>query len=259
VIIYSADDELLALEFIEQNIKRVVPDAEVFTFQKPKELLEKAKEIWPDVVFLDVEMPGASGIEIAKELKKINENCNIVFVTGYTEYMLDAWSLYASGYIIKPVTTEAIKKALGNLRYSIETVKDIEIKTFGNFTVFYKEDAVNFRLAKSRELLAYLVDRDGALVSRRDVFAALFEDEEYDRNGQKKLSKAVRGLEQDLEQSNVKNLFIREKDGYRINKNIVSCDLYKYLDEDNKSLFHGEYMEQYSWGEDFKAIHFDQI
>jgi len=253
MLIYAADDERLALEYIERSIRKASPDSEVIIFNKSKELLDAMEDRKADVVFLDIQMPGLTGIEIAKRLKEIHPRVNIVFATGFDEYMMEAFNLYASGYILKPASVEDVKDQLDNLRFPIIEEKDVSIKTFGNFTVFNKGEAVSFRLAKSKELLAYLVDRDGALVTRREAFSILWEDQDYSRNGQKNLSKVVKGIETDLEEAGILEIFEKEKDGFRVVKDKFDCDLYDFYDGKDDTLFKGEYMEQYSWGEDFKG------
>jgi len=250
--IYVADDEKLALDFIERAIKKAAPDAEISCFLKSRELLERMEDDPCDVAFLDVEMPGISGIELAEKLKEYNERVNIIFATGYSEYMPDALRLFASGYVLKPVSEAKIKEQLANLRYKVSEKKEICAYCFGNFTIAKADTAIAFRLNKSRELLAYLIDRKGNVVSRKDAFAALFEDEPYDRNAQKNFSKIIKGLEEDLEKADCEGLFIKDESGFRVDTGIFYCDMYEYL-KGNKALFHGEYMEQYSWGEEFKA------
>jgi len=250
--IYAADDEPLALEYLESAIRTAAPEAEVVTFAKARLLLEAMAKDPCYVVFTDVEMPGMTGIELATALQEIAPHVNIVFVTGFSEYMPQALSLFASGYVLKPVTADAISQQMAHLRFPVVQKKPIQISTFGLFDVTCNGKPVAFRLAKSRELLAYLVDRGGSVVPRKEIFVALWEDDIYSRTIQKALSKAARELEEDLSAAGAEGLFLREKEGYRVDRELFDCDLYDYL-SGNTALFHGEYMEQYSWGEDFKA------
>ncbi len=252
MIIYIADDEQLALDYCKRTIAKVVSDAEIECFIKPKELLARMNEKPCDVAFLDVEMPGMTGIELAQEIKRCNEKVNIIFTTGYSEYMPDALKMFASGYLLKPITTDMVRDQLLHLRYPKESNYSVSVKCFGLFFVTVNNTPVKFRLQKSREMLAYLVDREGTVVSRRELYTVLFEDEAYDRNAQKNLSKIVHGLEEDLANAGASEIFEKSDAGYRVVKGSFYCDLYDYLDG-NKALFHGEYLEQYSWGEDFKA------
>ena len=134
------DDEILAGEYLATLIKEVDERADVTTVSNPIKALELIKETF-DVCFIDIQMPGLNGIEFANELKKIYPKINIIFVTGYSNYMGEAFRLDASDYIMKPANVEQIHHALENLRYSVseatslEEEKRIQITCFGNFEV----------------------------------------------------------------------------------------------------------------------------
>ena len=100
--IIAVDDEKIALDSLSSSIKAIVAEDEVISFRYPEDALEYAKENICDIAFLDVEMAGMSGIELAEELKKYNSEINIVFCTGYGNYREAAFELHASGYLIKP-------------------------------------------------------------------------------------------------------------------------------------------------------------
>lgn len=250
MLVYAIDDEKAALYYLEEAIRECLPEEEIVTFDNPTKLLEAFKGRQADVVFCDIEMPVMNGIELAKELTKIREKLNIVFVTGFSEYAMDALNVYASGYVMKPCDVEDVKKALTRLRYPIS--KDVKVKTFGNFDVFVKGVAVKFRSPKSKELLAYLVDREGALVSRMEAAAILYEDD-FSRIIQQQLSHNAKRLQEDLESSGVKGLFNIDN-GYSVDLSNVDCDLVSFLKDDESVKYLGEYMEQYSWAEYRKAV-----
>lgn len=84
--IIAVDDEVGALWCIEQTFKKAVPDCELKTFTKPREALEYAQSYPVDVAFLDVEMCGMTGVDLALRLKEQNSRLNIIFVTCYTDY-----------------------------------------------------------------------------------------------------------------------------------------------------------------------------
>lgn len=68
-----------------------------------------------DIVFLDIYMPGENGVEIARELHNVSPQTGIVFVTTSREHAVDAFSLYALHYLVKPVTTEGIVESFRRL------------------------------------------------------------------------------------------------------------------------------------------------
>ena len=88
----------------------------MLAFKFQDEPIDEAAKNGCDVAFPDIHMRGMNGVEVAKELKKINPKMNIIFVTGFSEYTGDAMRLHASGYIMKPVTKEKVEAELSDLR-----------------------------------------------------------------------------------------------------------------------------------------------
>ena len=178
------DDEELALQMIVTCVKEVKPDADVEGFEDQDDLLEEAEKNGCDVVFLDIHMPGMNGVEVAKRLKEINRKMNIIFVTGFSDYKGDAMDMKASGYIMKPVTTEEVAVELEDLRFPIAPKKNtkLRIQCFGNFDVFKPNgEHVRFERSKAKEVFAYLVHRHGSSCTLREIFAVIFEDEPYEK------------------------------------------------------------------------------
>ena len=127
--------------------------------------------------------------------------------------------------------------------------KRVFIKTFGNFDVFVDEKPVVFGRARAKELLAYLVDRQGAGITRAEAFALLWEDGFYDRPMQKQLDVIIRNLKDTLVQNGIGDILDMEKGTLRLVTEQVECDLYKFLEGDLNTIrsFRGEYMSAYSW------------
>ena len=101
--VIAVDDECLALETLVDSIEKSLSEAQVYGFSKPEQALEFVSESGADITFLDIKMRGMTGLELAKKLKDINANINIVFVTGYSEYMSDGYEVEALHYLLKPV------------------------------------------------------------------------------------------------------------------------------------------------------------
>ena len=94
--ILIVDDEQMALEDAKDVAEKVQPEAEIFGVNTCSRALEIAEREKPDVALLDIEMPGMNGLELAKRLKEIYDSINIIFVTAYSEYALEAFSIKAS-------------------------------------------------------------------------------------------------------------------------------------------------------------------
>ncbi len=251
--ILAVDDEELALEMLVDTIKEVKPLAEVFSFKKYSEALEFAKNNHCDIAFLDIEMRGKDGIALAKELKEINSKTNIIFVTGYSEYAFEAFSVAASGYVLKPVTTDAVETTLENLRYAVKAKSSHQlfIQCFGNFEVFSEGKILTFSRTKSKELLAYLVNRRGTWCSVREIAATLWEDKQDSETLQGHLRILVADLIKTLEAVGADEILLKKRGMLALQTDCFSCDFYSFIkgELDAINSYTGEYMSQYSWAE----------
>ena len=98
-------------------LEEVMPNANVIGFLGAEEAMEYAKTNRVSLAFLDIELRNASGLDLCRDLLAINPRTNVVYLTAYSDYALDAWSTGASGFMLKPLTTEGVREQLKNLRY----------------------------------------------------------------------------------------------------------------------------------------------
>ena len=118
-----------------------------------------------------------------------------------------------------------------------------------------------FRQAKCKELLAYLIDRQGGSVTRSEAFSVLWEDRMYDRGMQKQLDVIVRSLRETLEAHGAGEILEMKKGTLRIRPEAVSCDAWRFFRGDPEAVnaYRGEYMNGYSWGADTEAYMFRKL
>lgn len=250
--ILAVDDEKDALEILTTAIAACQPEATIDKFNSPTEALAFAETNPPDIAFLDVRMPGMTGLELAKKLKAINVKINIIFSTGFSEFASDAFSLHASGYLMKPISTRDVKKELENLRNPVfSPEKRIFIRTFGNFELFVDGETIHFSRKPAKELLAYLVDRKGSAVTRRELCDVILQDAAFTRKSQDYLTKIVKELQKSLEEVDALSIVNLDRSEYSVIPANFSCDAYDYLKgvPDAFNNFYGEYMSQYEWAE----------
>ena len=100
-------------------LEEVLPGATVTGFLNAEEAIEFSKNNRVALAFLDIELRTMTGLELCKELLKINPRTNVVFLTAYGGYALDAWATGASGFMVKPITAEGVKEQLEHLRYPV--------------------------------------------------------------------------------------------------------------------------------------------
>lgn len=208
--IIAVDDEKLALRDLTQILELVLPEASVSGFRTPQEALAHAWAVPVDIAFLDVEMKGMNGLELAKQLKDIRGRTNIVFATGFSQYAVDAFSVCASDYILKPVEPEAIRRALERLRSPVhEAGHGLRVQCFGNFEVFHQGKPVEFSRSKAKELFAYLIHKHGAGCTTRELCAVLFEDKAYSLSLSKQMQVIISSMTHSLEKVGSRNVIIK--------------------------------------------------
>ncbi len=249
--IIAVDDEFFALQLLREAIEDAAPGHPVSAFDSAAAALEYAAGNAVDVAFLDVRMPGMSGLELAKRLQDLRADTNVIFVSGYADHALDAFSVTASGYVLKPVTPEDVRRGLDTLRYPPPARPGVWVQTFGNFEVFVHGKPVVFRLARSKEILAYLVDRRGAGVKKKELAAVLWNQDEYGRNRQIYLQELIAEMLRALAEAGIGDIVLRWRGHLAVDVPKVACDYYGFIEGDPRSLnaYQGEYMTNYSWAE----------
>ena len=118
------DNHKLIIAEIKRQVLSVLPNAECTCFTKQREAIEYVKKNHVDAALLDIDMPGLNGIEVAELMCRINPRLNIIFVTGYPEYALQAFSVPVSDFIVKPVSEDALKATFQKLRFPPEETID---------------------------------------------------------------------------------------------------------------------------------------
>ncbi|MGN0648826.1 MAG: response regulator [Oscillospiraceae bacterium] len=251
--LFVVDDEKHTLNYIVAILKETYPQADISSFDRGKDALQTAKNKKCDVAFLDIRMNELNGIELAKELKDINGETNIIFTTAYSEYALDSYSVYASDFLMKPVSGNTIIKAMEHLRNPVKPAGEnrLRIQCFGNFEVFYDNSPVRFKRAKTKELLAYLVDRKGAACSQNELIAVLWEKETDIASQQSNLRNLIADLKKTLASVNSESVLVKERNSLAINPDMVICDYYDFIRQIPYAVnsYYGEYMTQFSWAE----------
>lgn len=111
------DDRKLILTGGLPVLEKVMPNATVTGFTEAPDAIEYAKKNRVALAFLDIELRETTGLELCRALLDINHRTNVVYLTAYSNYALDAWSTGASGFMLKPITPEGVREQLNNLRY----------------------------------------------------------------------------------------------------------------------------------------------
>ncbi|GAA0381213.1 response regulator [Paenibacillus motobuensis] len=182
------DDERLALRQLKQMLERDVDGVEVIAmFSNPNEVIDGVLRHRPDVVFLDIHMPGVNGLNLARQIQSNVPNTEIVFVTAYDQYAVQAFDLYALDYIMKPIQTNRLQQSIFRLREKLNLkdtrrIQDSEAPYICCFNqIQFKApgrevQTGKWRTSKAQELFAYLLYNRERAIQRSALLDFLWPD-----------------------------------------------------------------------------------
>jgi two-component SAPR family response regulator len=258
--ILALDDEQYALDSLVEQLNIVFPEAVIEEAARASSALAYAQELADrgeelSYAFLDIQLRGANGLEVAAKLKTLHPRVVLFFCTAHSEYAFDAFGLCAKGYLLKPIRAEEIERVLDEMVLSWRESpsllpKDIRIQTFGNFGVFVDNTLLTFEREKAKELMAYLVDRHGAPVTTAQIATVLWEDS-YDRKLKNKTTAIISSLRSTLKAAGIDSILIKTWNNLALDVSKIKCDAYDFEKGDLYAInsFRGEYMANYSWAE----------
>jgi two-component SAPR family response regulator len=181
------DDERLALAQLKKLLERDIGDIEVIgMYTDPLQVCDQAQKLRPDAVFLDIQMPGIDGLELGERLQSAVPEAEIVFVTAYDQYAVQAFELHALDYLMKPVQLDRLQKTIDRLKDRsftgcesgtaeeppvISCFHQIKFQLPGGQPL-----SVKWRTSKAQELFAYLLHHRDRTVDRETLFELLWPD-----------------------------------------------------------------------------------
>ena len=259
------------------------------TFTQPVAALDFIRRTPVDVIFLDIEMPILNGITLGKQIsEELPAPPEIIYVTAFPEYSLDAWDIGAFGYILKPYDPKQISAVLNRvLKYHAAAAASIasvdkktgfdtenhdhthtdavtekgtpqthtlslpHIRCFPDFELFINETPVSFKSRKAKELLALLVHYEGNWVPIDKITFCLLEN--CEEHSSKNYSRTILyRLKQALAPYHLEQLVESAYGKMRVHTEQFTCDYYNYL-QGQTELFQGDYMGEYPWAETTRA------
>ena len=253
MIAIAVDDEELMLGALAEAIEASPDITDFAKFSCCEEALEFVKTHRTDVAFLDINMRGMGGLALAEKIIASSPSCKIVFCTGYEDYAIPAFKLHVSGYLLKPISAEDVQGEIDNIKGIRKKEKLLRVSCFGNFEVYVKEKKLVFKRLKTKELFAFLVDRNGAGMTAKQICAVLFPEDTDDTKKSAYLRQLVMDLKNTLKSVGAEAVLCHETPCYRVDTGLIKCDYISYL-ETGKPEFYGEYMTQYSWAEQTCAM-----
>ena len=173
------DDEPLALRHLAQELERIGGLNILGQYRNPQLALERITQEPMDAVFLDIQMPGVNGIELAERILQLYPHMAIVFVTAYDEYAIKAFELNALDYILKPIQHERLQKTIQRLGKQapleavaarnadpenglIHSLRSLQLELAGQ-----KPLTLRWKTVKAQEIFAFLLHHRGTVVKKQ--------------------------------------------------------------------------------------------
>ena len=253
MIAICVDDEALLLRALVKAVEQSPDIKETFAFEDELDAINWARNNKADVAFLDVQLHQMTGLELSQRLRQLQPDMAIVFCTGYEKYAVQAMQMHIdAGYLIKPVRYTKVQEEINHIKKKKEEEKLLTVRCFGNFEVFRGGEPLAFHRKKTKELLAYLVDRRGAEAATREICATLWENDGTDQKNLNYMYHLLSDLKKTLAEAGAEKVLTSTNGGYAVNERYLDCDYYRLLEGDESALraFSGEYMSRYSWAEE---------
>ena len=220
--IIIVDDELHALQLFLSDL--IGLDMQYRFFKDDESAIMKyVVSEMPEAAFLDINMPGINGIELASKLIEARPSIKIVFTTGLNVSEKDLPPDIAGntiGFIYKPYDSDKVHYFLSEIAHK---VRKMNVKTFGSFDCFIDDRIVRFSSAKSKELFALLIAYNGKALTMNDAISQIWPDTGVD-----------------FECVNFKRACMV------LNKDNIVCDMWDYV-SGKSSDYSGEFMKNYDW------------
>lgn len=229
----AVDDEELGLSRIMRLLKESGYLSYIEGYTNAKEAIENIDADNGDVAFLDIEMPQINGLVLAEILMEKNPKIEVIFITAYDKYALQAFEVNAIGYLLKPVQLDSIKQKLERILTRQDTIKVEEktkklyIKVFKYFLVSDSKDMKNtieFRTEKAKELLGLLLSCQGNPITKDKIIYVLWPDMELER-AVKNFHTTCYYVRKIAKNLGINNFISHKEHGYSINVDCVDSDL----------------------------------
>ncbi len=260
------DDERPALRGLEHLLKNYDEIEISGMYTNPLEAIDKIPGINPGIVFLDINMPQLQGIDAASSILDLCPDIDIIFVTAYDQYAIEAFEIHALDYVLKPVSGERFEKTIHRVmkKNGIEqkgSEERLAIKCFGRFQIgWFQQEPIKWRTEKTKELFAFLLYHQGQEVSKDEILDKLWPEVEIEK-AVHQLHNGIYYIRKTLEQYGIDRSLINISGSYSMKLGIVSLDAVLFDEcctrikndsdirelEAAEALYTGEYFEGSDW------------
>lgn len=268
------DDMRPALRELKFLLKKYPEISIIGMYIDPLAAIEKIGELKPQVVFLDINMPQLQGIDAASRILDLSPQTDIVFVTAFDQYAVEAFELHALDYLLKPIAEERLEKTVERLRREISSANltkeytplKLQIRCFGRFQMGWEgREPIKWRIEKARELFAFLLQNHNRYITKDELLDKLWPEDIPDR-AIKQLYNGIYYIRKALEGYGIDRAHISIDNNYSLLLGPVDWDVGRFCEllndpgdrlealEEMEVLYTGDYLEGefYPWS-DFES------
>lgn len=211
-------------------------EVEAIGYTNSKEAFQNINIHKPDVLFLDIEMPEMDGLTLAEKAFAGGYDGEVVFITGYNQYAIDAFRVNAIDYLLKPFMIDDLnnsiervrKRRAANLYNKLSCInKKIRILLFGNMSIYVGENTKPIRwvTAKSAEIFAFmLLQKDDMKISKWQLMDAIWSDKDLDK-ADINLRSTISRVNKTLRENDINISIIYIGNGYKLSIDEMNVDV----------------------------------
>ncbi|KUO76915.1 MAG: hypothetical protein APF77_21795 [Clostridia bacterium BRH_c25] len=259
------DDERPALRGLEHLLKNYSEVSIIGMYTNPLIAIEEIGFLKPQVVFMDINMPQLKGIDAASRILDLSPDTDIVFVTAFDQYAIEAFEIHALDYILKPISTERLGKTIERMmmkKFGARKSSDrmLHIKCLGQFQVAWEnQEPIKWRTEKTKEIFAFLLHNQGRETSKEELLDKLWPEDDPDK-AIRQLYNGIYYIRKALEEYGADRSIICIDSSYNLKLGSAYSDVKRLYDleksavadnmemlEEMEALYGGDYLE----GEDF--------
>lgn len=270
------DDEKLALQLMERKLNDLGSVEVVRAFTDAESVIREMKDLDFQVAFLDIELAGISGLDLAEIIQEWNSAIHVVFITAYRDYAIQAFELASIDYLLKPVLISRLEKTITRIQDQLllkngtrlpnkkQPSTSLKIICFNEFGVYHNEEPVKWKTAKVKELFALFITHLHTYLNRDTIINTIWPDHDYDK-AKIQLHTCISHLRKMLDSQGFKGSLLFSNQGYTLELDNFYCDAIEFerliernpiLNKENIKeletavlLYTGEYMENnhYEW------------
>lgn len=225
------DDEQLAVDNLSYILSEFKDIEVVGRFTDSLHLLKFLQGNKVHLIFMDIEMPEISGLELAEQVTAIDKDIEVVFATAYNQYAIKAFEVNAIDYILKPLSKPRIERTIEKIKGRIahKLTKEVEvpkvfIKCLGGYDIYINGEVVPFKVSKAKEILAYLINANGKSLGWMTIADDIWPDSYDDKKLMNNFHVASHALRTFLNENNISDIFDYSRNLYRIDSTKFDCD-----------------------------------